>query len=269
VHPHSEKPWSLKQYFFLEMGGFVVQTGPETKKYFHPWDLLQLLQEGKVEMPDLEDKDVDDRSKANWFTKSISLIQICWFLLQLLARAIEHLPITTLELYTLGIVLCAILIYGSYWHKPFDVQRPVVLQATDAEYAWPGVISRVGLIDADQGRSIIDGQFSSLMTLVSIGFSVPHLIGWNFDFVSKVEQWVWRVGSICCMVLPPAMYARGHKRFDILKSDRLKTFLVLCMILLYIVVRIALFVEMFAGLRSVPAGAYQTPRWSDYIPSFG
>jgi len=249
------------------MGGYALQTDQATQICINPEDMLRLLQEGKIAMPTLEDEDIDDRSKANWFTKSISLIQVSWFILQLLARAIEQKPITTLELYTLGIVTCAILIYGSNWHKPFDVQRPVVLNEIETEHTHLEKISRIGLLSHQSDGLLTDQMSIALISLICIAFSGPHLLGWNFDFSSTVEQWLWRAGSIGCFVLPILLaLLLIYPEFPTLPTNDL-CFVIL--FVLYILVRVALFVEMFVSLRSVPAGVYQTPRWSNYIPSFG
>jgi hypothetical protein len=37
----------------------------------------------------------------------------------------------------------------------------------------------------------------------------------------------------------------------------------------YVLCRTFMFVEMFVGLRAVPAGIYKTPQWSQYLPSIG
>jgi hypothetical protein len=268
--PVSRKPWTLKHYHLQKMGGFVVQkdpTDPRAIESFHPEDLLQFIKDGRVAMPNLDDKDIDDRSKASWFIKGISLTQACWFLLQLLGRVHDRLPITTLELYTLGIVICGIIMYGSYWHKPFDVQRPVPLQALEvdteleehADLIWHGRVHIFGSVNGD--LRISDGL---ALAGVCIIFAGSHLIGWNFHFTTSVELWLWRICSICCLVLPLTLACSMLAT----ESSWSLVFVLLCGCS-YILVRLALFVEIFVGLRSVPAGVYQTPKWSNYIPSFG
>jgi hypothetical protein len=246
------------------MGGFVVQTHRNTRKCFLPKDLLRLIQEKKVKMPVIEDSEIDDRSKANWLTKAIALLQVTWFLLQLLTRAIEHLPTTTLELYTLGIVTCAIFTYAGNWEKPFDVQRPVVLQARVTDYAWPPSLQRTSPLDNSLDYCLSDTIINFLVVLICAPFSASHLIGWKFVFGSLAELWVWRVGSICCAILP-IIYVLSLMS----DSDSIVRLILLLILFLYSIARVALAVEVFTGLRSVPVGVYQTVRWSDYIPSFG
>lgn len=244
------------------MGGFVVQVDSTRNMLFKPEDAARLIHENIVEIPTLIDKDIDDHSKASWVSKSVALIQIIWFLTQLLARVIQRLPVTTLELFTLSIVSCAGFIYGFYWHKPFDVQRPIVLQSkVSSEYQWPLDTKRMKF-GASAWESVNLPYFSTSFTIILI-FSSCHLIGWNFTFPSEAEQWLWRAGSLCCLVLPFAIIIIVASEVD---GWAMYSY---SLVFLYVIVRIALFVEMFTSLRSAPADAYQTPRWTDYFPSFG
>lgn len=109
-----QPPWSTTLYFFLCMGGFVVQTDTGPPKRFDPADLVDMINDGTVETPMVSDADINDHSKASWLTKSLALLQVIWFVTQLLARAIERLPVTTLELFTMSIIVCALATYAFY-----------------------------------------------------------------------------------------------------------------------------------------------------------
>lgn len=245
------------------MGGFVVQVDSTRKMVFYPEITLRLIRDNIVDTPTLEKKDIEDHSKASWVTKSLAIIQIIWFLTQLLARAIQKLPVTTLELFTLSIVSCVCFTYGFHWHKPFDVQRPIVLKPKAPESQWPVDIKRMkfGLFASNADLS----RYLSMSLPIVLLFSSCHLIGWDFAFPSDVEQWLWRAGSLCCLVLPFAVFLAAGYNLE----GGLKDWVFPTLILSYVAVRIALFVEMFTSLRSAPAGVYQTPRWTDYVPSFG
>ena len=43
----------------------------------------------------------------------------------------QHIPISLLELNTLGHAICALLIYVLWWEKPFEVDIPTTLQSKD------------------------------------------------------------------------------------------------------------------------------------------
>ena len=240
-----------------------MQTDSENRRVFHPNDIVRLIQEDAIEIPTIEENDIDDRSKANWVTKSIALIQVSWFLLQLLARAIQGLTVTTLELYTLSIVVCAVVIYAYYWHRPFDVQRPVVLQAKVTEYSWPQELEDQRIHSTTITQKDLSSMDVCVMLGVFVAFSVCHVLGWNFVFASSEERLLWRIGSILCLVLPFTVILLDTKLGHLCRRLGWPGFA------LYALARIALFVEMLTGLRSVPADVYQTPEWSDYLPSFG
>ena len=46
--------------------------------------------------------EIQDRGKGDWFAKSLVLLQTSWFVMQCIARGIERLPLTHLEIVTLA-----------------------------------------------------------------------------------------------------------------------------------------------------------------------
>ncbi|KAK7028223.1 hypothetical protein VNI00_014913 [Paramarasmius palmivorus] len=73
----------------------------------------------------LTEDEIKDKSHADVITKSIAVIQTIWFIAQVIARAVEGLAITELEIVTVGF---AILNFGTYflwWNKPLRVRHPV------------------------------------------------------------------------------------------------------------------------------------------------
>ncbi|KAK7016812.1 hypothetical protein VNI00_018788 [Paramarasmius palmivorus] len=73
----------------------------------------------------LTEDEIKDRSHADVITKSIAVIQTIWFIMQVLARAVEGLAITELEIITVGF---AVLNFGTYflwWNKPLRVRHPL------------------------------------------------------------------------------------------------------------------------------------------------
>ena len=61
--------------------------------------------------------------------RCIVLLQIIWFSLNCLGRAVQHLAITTLELTTLGFIICTLGTFFFWAHKPMDVSRPITLNS--------------------------------------------------------------------------------------------------------------------------------------------
>jgi len=56
-------------------------------------------------------------------------VQSIWLVVQSIARVSVGLPITQLELATIALVFCALLMYALWWNKPFGVERTVTIYA--------------------------------------------------------------------------------------------------------------------------------------------
>ena len=65
------------------------------------------------------------KGKSNWLTKPLVLLQTSWFVMQCIARAVEHLPVTHLQIVTLAYAAKNFVIYIFWWNKPLNVNRPV------------------------------------------------------------------------------------------------------------------------------------------------
>jgi hypothetical protein len=126
--------WTLAHIYFAEMGGFCVRfpdpnsDGPETVGNLSRRALYDLLREGHIQQSELPTEgSIKDKGKADGIIKVFTLVQILWLLIQSIARGIQHLPLTTLEISTLAYIPCAILVYYLWWDKPYDVNVPIEL----------------------------------------------------------------------------------------------------------------------------------------------
>jgi hypothetical protein len=260
-------------YSFLAMGGFAIEIQPGQRIRPRPEDLIGLFEKGVLEIPDLEDSDIDDRSKANWLTKAVACIQIVWFLAQLVGRAAQHLPITTLELFTSGIVFCGSCTYAFWWKKPFDIGKPVVLYPTQQDQGesrdWPEDMMRVQReLNGLEDRGDNDNRLLLFHSIIVVVFAALHIVGWNFQFPSDIEKILWRIMSVACGVIPLVILV-GMMFVEKTGKESPAVYFLTPLGVLYVLVRVYLFVEIFIGLRAVPAGVYRTPQWSQYFPAFG
>jgi hypothetical protein len=107
------------------MGGFVVRDR-DTKQCFisKPKEIEHYLHIGQIS---ITRKEILDRSKGDALTKGLVLFQTSWFILQIIARAIKHLPITELEIATLAFAALNGATYALWWHKPLDVECPIIV----------------------------------------------------------------------------------------------------------------------------------------------
>lgn len=117
---HPARGWTLAHAFFVNMGGFRIPV----QDIAHEWPsfvvpkgeiFLKILQERcyilrhsdqplGVVLP--TEADILDRSKSDRFAKSITILQVSYFCISCFVRLGRHLPITLLELGTLGFAAC-------------------------------------------------------------------------------------------------------------------------------------------------------------------
>lgn len=258
------------------MGGFVLQPDPKKPDIImpHPDRLVELFNSGELSVPDLTDADIEDRNKANWFTKSLTIFQVGYFIVQLIGRWAQSLPVTTLELFTLSIVFFAILTYAAWWSKPFDIQKPIIIPLR------PYYQDRVGEIKDIKRRSLMnskDPNHNDRNDWIGIAVATPsfaaiHLIGWNFSFPTQRERTIWRVAGVLSGTIPAVWALIGMFFYYCQKKKprwkRREMFIYVVITILYSVTRAILGVEMLVNLRSVPPGVYKTPEWSNYFPWF-
>ncbi|KAG2068157.1 hypothetical protein BDR04DRAFT_1057123 [Suillus decipiens] len=120
--------WTVTHGFFAWMGGFMLYFNDNQRATLTPDELLDFVREGSVDIiPVIAEADIEDRSKGDALSKGIALLQLAWFIFQLVARYVQNLPITLLELDTLAVAALTAIAYGFWWKKPKDVGRPHVV----------------------------------------------------------------------------------------------------------------------------------------------
>lgn len=127
------------------MGGFVFDNSrnPERLPFrggreqlaIHP-DLLLWLAENEPDIiPDIAVGHITDKSKANGLAKFLVCIQAGWFGVQVVARLVQGLAVTLLELNVFAHVVCALLTYAVWWNKPLDIDEPTAIYTDDPKAA--------------------------------------------------------------------------------------------------------------------------------------
>lgn len=117
--PGQPRKWTKTMGFFALMGGFVYEKDGEfTRLDPNKPDFLH------YDIYNITDEDIQDKSKGSFVSKGFAVAQTSWFTLQCIARGVEGLPITELEITTLALATLNFAIYMLWWDKPLDVQRP-------------------------------------------------------------------------------------------------------------------------------------------------
>lgn len=97
-------------------------------------DVLKLLLlEKLVEFPTISDNEIDDKSKGDALSKVIALVQLTWFVAQIIARASRGLAISELELTTAALAGMNSAMYFFWWGKPRDVRFPLEIRTKGVE----------------------------------------------------------------------------------------------------------------------------------------
>ncbi|KAI4263851.1 MAG: hypothetical protein L6R42_001013 [Xanthoria sp. 1 TBL-2021] len=227
--------WSIRHAFYANMGGFVLHPRESAAFPINAKQLHWLIKQGYVEYPKMTAKEVWDKSKADGFQKSLTCLQTGWFIIQIVGRAIQKLPITTLEITTLSFVLCTLVMFTQWANKPLDVESPTVLTSSKS-------IAEI-LIEAGPAASqpfkqtpldFIDNQSPSWLTevqphlrfrtgprtrplprltndrfpvigagpdavflfLFTMAYCGLHFVAWDFSFPSLFERDLWRAASV-------------------------------------------------------------------------
>ncbi|KAG1721790.1 hypothetical protein EDB19DRAFT_2044233, partial [Suillus lakei] len=146
--PSTPKPakfrrWTVTHGFFAWMGGFMLYIKDEPRGTLDPDKLLQFVREEFVDMPVISQAEIKDRSKGDGLSKGISLLQLAWFFVQLIARYAQNLPITLLEIDTLAVAALTCVAYGLWWKKPKDVECPYTVH-------WKGTADQLGQLTYEE-----------------------------------------------------------------------------------------------------------------------
>lgn len=78
-------------------------------------------------LPSISRREITDKNKTDRTAKVICCFQVGWMLAQAIARLSLGLAVTPLETNTIGHVLCALINYALWWHKPKWIREPTIV----------------------------------------------------------------------------------------------------------------------------------------------
>ncbi|KAH7364748.1 hypothetical protein BKA65DRAFT_144057 [Rhexocercosporidium sp. MPI-PUGE-AT-0058] len=110
------------------MGGFFLEA-PDLSRPI-PLDTEQifyLVKNDYIDYPILSKEDIADKNKADGLARILAIFQALWFVTSTIARPIQDLSMTTLELTTISFVIVMFATSYCWLHKPSDISRPVIL----------------------------------------------------------------------------------------------------------------------------------------------
>ncbi|KAH9967501.1 hypothetical protein BC827DRAFT_1123443 [Russula dissimulans] len=119
---HKREGWTLTHGFFAIMGGFMEHNGNRPIRVLFPNQLESYSLTGNGDFPRISKKEIQDKSKGDVISKAVVILQTSWFVMQCIARGVQGLPITELELATIAFASLNFVIYLLWWDKPLNVQ---------------------------------------------------------------------------------------------------------------------------------------------------
>ncbi|KAI0550044.1 hypothetical protein F4679DRAFT_584035 [Xylaria curta] len=219
--------WTLRHGHFANMGGILLLPDNGTPFVADSSQVAFLVEKKYMECPNITAEEIWDKSKADFFTKSLALLQSSWFLFQLLGRAIVLLPITALEIFAGAIVFCSFGTFFCWLHKPNDVRKGITLKigvslhqiVSESEEAavvfrhhinhmpprYPTIAKAFCRSPDGQGQPLVrfsNGTFPGLtvshkLAFIFVGeiFATFHLAAWNSHFPTHFELLGWQIAS--------------------------------------------------------------------------
>ncbi|KAF7288602.1 hypothetical protein MIND_01426800 [Mycena indigotica] len=288
---------SITHGFFISMGGFVDEAR-------HPIAQSRDVEDHYRAICHVSEQDIVDRSQGDAFAKTVALLQALWFVVQCLARLHQGLPLTELEVATLGFATVNAFTWELWWHKPLDVRAPIFLPSPDTSarlsrprewgthrplpapslgqrFMW--VLGYSSTRDHFYDAAVPSFYFASdavgddherytpmLQMLVALLFSAVHCAAWNARFLSVVEMWLWRGAAVLLGIVPVVvLLVYGHGvawHCDGMPYIGSSLSLYVIGALIYVPVRAVLVVLPLLALRALPDGAYVDVNWSRYLP---
>ena len=275
--------------------------------------LIAAIQAGLVSHKAVPEDEIEDRSKSDWLAKLLVVFQLCQFFVGVLARLVEHLPVTPLEVAVSAFAVCSLGAYFFLFSKPKNARTTVPLRIYNTKKDIEKDLETLDLSDRPSGgqppppielrlrrenmldnRDIYRYMWAALLCCGSTIFGGIHLAGWNLDFPSYPDMWLWRSCAIATAAIPmiipleigigvvlvvmPISWVRN--KFEIKVNEAVvkvaKNFwyglmatLLYVLTIAYALARLVILVEMFRTLFYLPPKAYLTPSWSLNIPHIG
>lgn len=258
LHELGYSQWTLRQSFYANMGGFVLHPRDSMPFPIHGLQLVYLVKEGYTTLPSMTSDEIADKSKADFLTKALVCLQTGWFVVQCFGRSQQGLPLTSLELTTIGYVWCTWAMYAQWLSKPLDIAVPTVLsikastaeilhkaghEATetyrqtpldfvfDCRHSWtldmqPHLHFRLGPRERPLPRQLNDSlpwHLTTvdivLVTFIIVFYGVILIFGWKFVFPTGTEKLLWRVAALV-VVCSTAVFVAWELLWGIFLSIR-------------------------------------------------
>ena len=236
------RSWTLTHTQFAHSKGFWTRTPAKQESKCKPDRLRTLIENRDIDGPPISEDELKSRGQGDWVIKLIAIVQIIWFVVQTLVRAIQHFQTTALEIMTVAFVFCSVFIYGFSLNQPQDVEYPVFIEISDAALAATDGTTSTTETKTPATRETTLNQISDrashaeeggetararmpggrvvshyapgwaastipvlLFGLFACGFGAIHCLAWNSPFPTLKERLAWRICAATTTALPASL----------------------------------------------------------------
>lgn len=267
----------------------------------HPFDIpavsigddgprpIALLFDNPERIPDVSADDIEDRGKAGVLAKSLLIWQLSVFLANCFARWDQSLPLSLLEITTIGHSLCSIIAMVLWWYKPHSIGEATVINRQGPlpslpNAGWRKVLShhfvatsfRAGLYKVLAGDDEVMG-LPKTITIVAIAvlYGLPHLLGLSVHFPTFAEQLCWKIATfmvigsplLMCVILWIMTYIEKLSRLESAVGYSL-LILIYILLVVYPISSMFLVGESVRQIFALPVESFREPQLATYLPSF-
>ncbi|KAG1727386.1 uncharacterized protein EDB91DRAFT_1350333 [Suillus paluster] len=278
--------WTETHSFFALMGGFMLYVDGEPYHILLPNQLLRLIRAGSIDFPTLTAKEIRDRSKGNMISKGLVILQVSWFIMQLISHAIYHLETTQIEAATLAFASSEPKPADDYFDDVPEHDDPEAVHSETVIASLINSVLLVGGVDAMSPQKLQVPTFDNmhninlkrwegnLLTLAGVTMSILfggiHCTAWFYVFPTYEEEVIWRVCAITMIVAPLLAFVVAFL-FEYIPTagkidEVVRSMFPMACIALYSTSRSILFILMFTTLRNLPPDAYKTVSWTSFVP---
>jgi len=120
------------------MGGFTYFDGEiESVLDFNQFCRLLGSEDGmpQISFPIITAAEIQDKSRGDFLSKTIVILQSLWFIIHCIARGKQGLALTELELVTLALASLNGVMYYFWWDKPLGINEAIKLYRKGKEPA--------------------------------------------------------------------------------------------------------------------------------------
>ncbi|KAI0065543.1 hypothetical protein BV25DRAFT_1851027, partial [Artomyces pyxidatus] len=219
--------WTTWHGFFVIMGGFHYYDNGKPKHPLSPEDVVRLVKAGDL-VPPTEDE-IRGWSQGDVLSKALAVVQTLWFIAQCIARSVEGLPITQLEVMTLAYTTITVAMYAFWWNKPQNVGSAVRVAlpgkrlprgrpVEEEPWSWRSVYFVGGWQDVfvdlreepyvptfySGGTTNDSNDYNAdiFALSASVVFGAVHCAAWDYAFPSRAEKHIWRITAVAIAALP-------------------------------------------------------------------